>query len=73
MDKEVFQNNCDDYPESVDSEATLGEYLTSISTDIGWIIIYFNSLEDMVAQNIRKMICQFFLQMNAKPVYVVNR
>jgi hypothetical protein len=42
--------------ESLDSEEDLAKYLEELAPRIGWIIIYFNSLEDGVARCIREAI-----------------
>lgn len=55
MDKDVPHSDYDGHPETVDTEEELAEYLSGIAAEIGWIVIYFNSLEDQIAQNLREM------------------
>lgn len=40
--------------ESTDSDEELLSYLEELAPQIGWIVIYFNSLEDLVTQFIRE-------------------
>ncbi len=42
--------------ETLDSEEELVDYLAELAPHIGWIVIYFNSLEDTVSQCIREAI-----------------
>jgi hypothetical protein len=53
MDKLVLQSDYDGHPETVETEKQLSNYLTKIAKHIGWIVIYFNSLEDVLAQSLR--------------------
>lgn len=46
----------DDELESLDSDYELLEYLDQLAPHIGWIVIYFNSLEDIVSLCIREAI-----------------
>lgn len=55
MDKLVLQSDYDGHPEIVDTEKQLSNYLTRIAKHIGWIVIHFNSLEDVIAQSLREM------------------
>lgn len=55
MDKEVMHSNYDCHPETVDTDKELSDYLSKIAEDIGWIVIYFNSLEDVIGQFLREM------------------
>jgi hypothetical protein len=55
MDKFVLQSDYDAHPETVETEKQLSNYLTKIAKHIGWIVIYFNSLEDVLAQSLREM------------------
>lgn len=41
--------------ETVESDEELGAYLEVIAPYIGWIVIYFNSLEDSLAANLREV------------------
>jgi len=42
--------------ETLDSDEELLDYLDELAPHIGWIVIYFNSLEDTVSQCIREVI-----------------
>jgi hypothetical protein len=55
MNKEILHSDYDRHPETVDSEEELGNYLSGIAKEIGWIVIYFNSLEDLIAGFSREM------------------
>lgn len=55
MNKEVLHSDYDGHPESVENDKELSNYLSKIAEDIGWIVIYFNSLEDVIAQSLREM------------------
>lgn len=55
MDKEILHSRYDDHPENVESDDELNAYLSRIAEEIGWIIIYFNSLEDLIAHFLREM------------------
>lgn len=55
MNKEVFHCDYDSHPEIVASEKELDEYLSGIAEEIGWIVIYFNSLEDSIGSFLREM------------------
>ncbi|WP_426343353.1 hypothetical protein ACN9MU_20165 [Pseudoduganella sp. R-32] len=55
MDKEILNADFDTHPETVDTEEELSNYLSEIAEEIGWIVIYFNSLEDQIAQCLREM------------------
>ena len=46
----------DDELESLDSDDELLKYLDQLAPHIGWIVIYFNSLEDIVSLCIREAI-----------------
>jgi len=48
--------------ESTDSDEELLSYLETLAPQIGWIVIYFNSLEDMVSQFIRDAMLHDSLQ-----------
>lgn len=53
-DRSVLRNEDDD-PEFV-SGPELEEYLDSIVSSIGWVVVYFNSLEDHVSDFIREVV-----------------
>jgi hypothetical protein len=55
MEKNVMQSDYEGQPEFVESDKELADYLSEIAEEIGWIVIYFNSLEDTVAQCLREM------------------
>ena len=55
MNKEIMHSDYDRHPETVDSEEELGIYLSGIAPEIGWIIIQFNSLEDLISGLSREM------------------
>ncbi|MBC3935469.1 RuvA C-terminal domain-containing protein [Undibacterium rugosum] len=55
MNKEVMHSDYDADPEMVETEKELSDYLSNIAEDIGWIVIHFNSLEDVIAQLLREM------------------
>lgn len=55
MDKLVLQSDYDGHPETVETETQLSNYLAKIAKHIGWIVIQFNSLEDVIAQSLREM------------------
>lgn len=55
MNKEVRRSDYDGHPDSVASDKELLDYLSEIAADIGWIVIYFNSLEDQIAQCLREL------------------
>jgi len=55
MNNEVLHSDYDRHPETVDSEVELGIYFSGIAEEIGWIIIYFNSLEDLISGFARQM------------------
>ncbi len=40
--------------EDIDSDEELLSYLEALAPQIGWVVIYFNSLEDLVSQFIRE-------------------
>lgn len=57
MTERIFQRHeTDDELEYVESEEELAEYLETIAPYIGWIVIYFNSLEDSLTDYIREAI-----------------
>lgn len=55
MNKEIFHSDYDNHPDTVDSEKELDEYLSGIAEEIGWIVIFFNSLEDSIGGFLRGM------------------
>ena len=55
MNKEVFHSDYDGHPETVYTDKELGDYLSAIATEIGWVVIHFNSLEDSIARCLREM------------------
>jgi hypothetical protein len=55
MNKEIMHSDYSSHPETVGSEEELGIYLSGIAEEIGWIIIYFNSLEDLISSFSREM------------------
>lgn len=55
MDKLVLQSDYEGHPETVDTEKKMSNYLSKIASRIGWIVIHFNSLEDVIAQSLREM------------------
>jgi hypothetical protein len=55
MNKDVMHSDYDGHPETVENDKELSNYLSKIAEDIGWIVIYFNSLEDVIAQSLREM------------------
>lgn len=57
MNEPVLRSQeADDLFEDIDTEEELAEYLEGIAPYIGWVIIYFNSLEDGVSGYIREAI-----------------
>jgi hypothetical protein len=57
--------------DSVDEEELTG-YLTDLAPEIGWIIIYFNSLEDSVSQFIREAILRDAIQDERMDVFLAG-
>lgn len=55
MNKEILHSDYDAHPETIGAEEDLGIYLSSIAEEIGWMIIYFNSLEDLISSLSREM------------------
>ncbi len=60
--------------EELDSveEEELTDYLTDLAPEIGWIIIYFNSLEDSVSHFIREAILRDALQDERMDVFLAS-
>lgn len=56
MFKEVFNSEYDGHPDYVASDKELSNYLEMIAAEIGWIVIHFNSLEDVLGQFLREMV-----------------
>ena len=56
MDSEVMHSDYDGHPEIVNTDKELSDYLSKIAEDIGWIVIYFNSLKYVIAQFLREMV-----------------
>jgi hypothetical protein len=54
QERSLTTREAEDAWESVDSDDELRSYLDEIAPFIGWIIIYFNSLEDMIADCLRE-------------------
>ena len=52
-ERHLSKREADDELEWIASDAELDEYLEHIAPFIGWITIYFNSLEDHIADFIR--------------------
>lgn len=55
MSEHIFPRNADFELDHV-SEEELGRYLEEIVPGIGWVVVYFNSLEDHVSDFIREAI-----------------
>ena len=55
MNEEIFQEDHDSHPPTVETDEELSEYLGDMATQIGWVIIYFNSLESQIAQHLREL------------------
>jgi hypothetical protein len=55
-DHQLSSRDAEDQFESVDSDEELLAYLDELAPHIGWVVIYFNSLEDSVSQCIREAI-----------------
>ena len=54
QERSLTTREAEDTLETVDSEDDLRAYLEEIAPFIGWIIIYFNSLEDTIAACLRE-------------------
>lgn len=65
----TFARN-DDYELEYVSEEELDRYLEEIVPGIGWVIVYFNSLEDHVSDFIRQAILRDFLQDDRLDVFL---
>jgi hypothetical protein len=72
MNKEVFHSDYDGHPETVDTDIELGNYLSAIATEIGWVVIHFNSLEDSIARCLREMILRDPSQDERLDVFLVE-
>lgn len=55
-DHQLSSRDAEEEFESVDSDEQLLAYLDELAPHIGWVVIYFNSLEDTVSQCIREAI-----------------
>ena len=53
-DHQITSREVEEEFESVDSDEELLAYLEELAPHIGWVVIYFNSLEDTVSQCIRE-------------------
>lgn len=53
-DRQLSLREAEEELESLDSHDDLYDYLEELAPQIGWVIIYFNSLEDIVSQCIRE-------------------
>jgi hypothetical protein len=73
MSEHVLRSQeADELFEDIDTEEELSEYLDGIAPYIGWIIIYFNSLEDGVSGYIREAILRDPIQDERLDVFLAE-
>lgn len=58
--------------ETVDSEEDLSAYLEKIAPFVGWIIIYFNSLEDTIVDCLREALLRDRTQNERLDIFLSN-
>lgn len=71
-ERSLSRRQADDELEWIDTDEELEKYLSSIAPYVGWVIIYFNSLEDHIADFIRMAVLRDWIQDERLDVFLAG-
>jgi hypothetical protein len=71
-ERSFSRRQADDELEWIDTDEELEAYLSTIAPYVGWVIIYFNSLEDHIADFIRMAVLRDWIQDERLDVFLAG-